>query len=59
MYFLLFIFVSNAPPSSLMDSNASPKVKTTKRKRVGMRSLAYSITRVDRHVGGLGWDYED
>jgi hypothetical protein len=42
-----------------MDSNASPKVKTTKKRKVGTRSLAYSTTRVDMHVGGLGWDYED
>jgi len=31
---------SDTPPSSLMDSTASPKVKITKGKGVGARSLA-------------------
>jgi hypothetical protein len=33
----------DAPPSSLMDSTASPKVKIMEGERVGARSLARSI----------------
>jgi hypothetical protein len=46
---------SDAPPSSLMDSIASPKVKTTEGERIGARFLVRSISRVERHVGALGW----
>jgi len=35
---------SDTPPSSLMDSITSPKVKTLKGKGVGARSLARSIS---------------
>jgi hypothetical protein len=32
--------MGDAPPSSLMDSTASPKMKTTKEEKIGVRSLA-------------------
>jgi hypothetical protein len=47
----------DAPPNSLMDSIANPKVKTTKGKKVGAHSLARTLG-LKRHVGaprlGLG-----
>jgi len=46
----------DAPPSSLMDSTTSPKVKTPEGERVGARSLACSISGVEGCVGTLGWD---
>jgi hypothetical protein len=49
----------DAPPSSLMDSTASPKVKTTEGKRVGARSLARNTSQVEGHVGTPKWDYEE
>ncbi len=39
----------DAPPNSMMDSTASPKVKTMKGKGVGARSLAHSTS----GVGGV------
>jgi hypothetical protein len=39
-----------------MDSIVSPKVKTSKGKRVGGGFLVYSITRVEGDVGAPGWD---
>jgi len=38
-----------------MDSSASPKMKTTKRKGVKVRSLAHNTSRVEGCVGALGW----
>jgi len=38
------------PPSSLMDSTMSLKVKTTKGERVGARSLACNTSGVKGHV---------
>ncbi len=49
----------NAPPSSLMDSIASPNVKIVKGKGVGACSLARNTLGVEGHVGALGWDQED
>jgi hypothetical protein len=46
----------DAPPSSLMDSIASPKVKTTEGEGIGARSLAYNTLGIKRRVGALGWD---
>jgi len=40
----------DAPPSSLMDSTTSPKMKTMKRKGVRSPSLACNTLRVERHV---------
>jgi hypothetical protein len=37
---------TDTPPNSLKDSNASPKIKTTKEKGVGVSSLAYNISEV-------------
>jgi hypothetical protein len=45
--------VYDAPPNSLKDSNASPKMKTTK-KRVGARSLIHSISKVRRACWSFG-----
>ncbi len=46
----LIIFIDDAPPSSLIDSTMSPKVKTMEGKGVGVRPLARSILRVERHA---------
>jgi len=46
----------DAPPNSLMDSTASPNVKTTKGKRVGVHSLARNILGVEEHAGAPRWD---
>ncbi len=43
----------NTPPHSLKDSNASPKVKTTKGVRV--HSLACNTSELKGHVRVLGW----
>jgi hypothetical protein len=44
----------NAPPSSLMDSTVSPKVKTSERKGIGARSLA-RISGVEGRVRAPRW----
>jgi len=41
-----------------MDSTASPKVKTTKGKGVGARSLARSTLGAKGRAATLGWDYK-
>jgi len=41
----------DAPPSSLMESTTSPKVKTTKGKGVGAHSLACNTSGVEGRVG--------
>jgi len=46
----------DAPPSSLMDSTASPKVKTSEIEGVGVHSLACSTLGVEGHAVALGWD---
>jgi len=45
----------DAPPSSLMDSTASPKVKTTKG-GVGARSLTRSTLGVEGRARAPRWD---
>jgi len=45
----------DAPPRSLMNSIASPKVKTMKGKRIGAFSLVHNTTGVEGHVGAPGW----
>jgi len=50
------VMVLNAPPSSLMDSITSPKVKITKGKGVGVCSLAHNTSGVEGHVGTPRWD---
>jgi len=44
----------DAPPSSLMESIASPKVKIMKGKGIRARTLARNILRVEGRVGALG-----
>ncbi len=44
----------DAPPSFLMDLIVSPKVKTTEG-GIRARSLAYSTSGVEGHVGAPGW----
>jgi hypothetical protein len=44
----------DAPPHSLRDANASPKVETTN-EGIRIRSLAHSTSRVGGRVGILGW----
>jgi hypothetical protein len=46
----------DAPPSSLMDSTTSPKMKTTKGEEVGACSLACNTSRLEGLVGASGWD---
>ncbi len=46
----------DAPPSSLMDSTVSLKVKTTEGKGVGARSLVHNTSGVEGRVGAPGWD---
>jgi hypothetical protein len=47
--------VVDTPPSSLMDSIVSPKMKTTEGKGVGVCSLARNTSRVEGHDGVPGW----
>jgi hypothetical protein len=49
-------FDYDTPPSSLMDSTASPKKKTTEGKGVGVRSLVRSTLRVEGRAEVLRWD---
>jgi hypothetical protein len=46
----------DTPPNSLMDSTASPKVKTTKVEGIGAHSLARSTLGVKGCTGAPGWD---
>jgi hypothetical protein len=48
--------LGDAPPSSLMDSTASPKVKIVKGEEVGVHSLTHSTLKVEGCVGVPGWD---
>jgi hypothetical protein len=48
--------LSDTPPSSLMDSNMNPKVKTMEGEGVGARSLARNTLGVKGRVGAPGWD---
>jgi len=45
----------DAPPISLIDSIARPKVKIVEGEGIGVRSLTYSIFRVEGCVGAMGW----
>jgi hypothetical protein len=53
---MMKFYVCDAPPSSLMDSTRSPKVKITKGTIVGVRSLACNTLRVKGHARAPGWD---
>jgi hypothetical protein len=46
----------DAPPSCLMDSIVSPKVKTMEGKGVGVRSLVHSTSGVEGRAGAPRWD---
>jgi hypothetical protein len=46
---------NDTPPSSLMDLIASPKVTIAKGEKVGVRSLAHNISRVEGCGGAPGW----
>jgi hypothetical protein len=48
--------ICDAPPSSLMESTLSPKVKKTKEEGVGAQSLACNILGVEGRARALGWD---
>jgi hypothetical protein len=50
---------NDTPPSSLMDSTTSPKMKIGEGKEVGVRSLSHNISRVEGHAEALGWGLED
>jgi len=47
--------IFDAPPNSLMDSTASPNVKTLEGEGVRAHSLACSISGVEGRVGASGW----
>jgi hypothetical protein len=56
-FFMNLIYTyHDAPPSSLMDTITSPKVKTTEGERIGAHSLARSTSGVKGRAGALGWD---
>jgi hypothetical protein len=46
----------DAPPSSLMDSTSSLKVKTTEGEGVGAHSLACNTSGVEGRAGAPGWE---
>jgi hypothetical protein len=46
----------DAPPSSLMDSTTSPKVKTLEGIGIGVRSLARNTSGVEGHAGASRWE---
>jgi hypothetical protein len=48
--------MTNAPPSYLVDSIASPKVKTSEGEGVGAHSLARNTSGVKMRAGVPGWD---
>jgi hypothetical protein len=50
--------VIDAPPSSLMDSPANPKMKIMKGNEIGARSLVRNTLGVKGHVGTLRWELE-
>ncbi len=52
---LLEVTIGDAPPSSLMDSTTSPKVKITEGEGIGTHSLACNTSGVKRRAGVLGW----
>ncbi len=56
---LVLLGPSNTPPSSLMDSAASPKKKTSEGEGIGVCSLAHNTSKVEGRAGTLGWDSED
>ncbi len=52
----LFSNPIDAPPSSLMDSTASPKVKTTEGKGIRICFLICNTLRVEGCTGVSRWD---
>jgi hypothetical protein len=54
-YLKFFNATINTPPSSLMDSTASPKVKTMEREGIGAHSLVHDTSRVKERAGAPGW----
>jgi len=48
--------MSDTPTSSLMDSTASAKMKTTKGEGVGARSLAHNTLGLEGSARTPGWD---
>jgi hypothetical protein len=49
------VIMYDAPPSSLKDSVASPKVKTMEAEGVGARSLIYNTLGVEGRAGTSRW----
>ncbi len=54
-FFNIIITIIDTPLSSLMDSIASPKMKTMEGKGIGAHSLACNTSRVEGHAGAPGW----
>jgi len=48
--------ITDAPPSSFMNSTMSPKVKTMERKGVGACSVTCNTSKVKGHAGAPKWD---
>ncbi len=48
------VSIHDAPPHSLKDSNANPKVETTKEKKVGVCSLAHNTLGVEGRARAPG-----
>jgi hypothetical protein len=47
--------IIDAPLSSLMDSIASPKMRTSEGEGIGVRSLVRNTSRVEGRAGASGW----
>jgi hypothetical protein len=47
--------IFDAPPISLMDATANPKVKTVEGKGIGACSMIRNISRVEGHVAVSRW----
>jgi hypothetical protein len=53
---VMFLFLFNAPPNSLMDLITSPKVQTMEGEGVKACSRVRSTSRVEGCVGASRWD---
>jgi hypothetical protein len=55
LFSYFFLLTGDVPPSSLMDSTASPKVKTTKGEGLGAHSLDHNISEVEGRARASRW----
>jgi hypothetical protein len=54
-----FHTITDALPSSLIDSNVNMKLKQRKNKKLGARSLARNTSRVEGRARASKWEQED